>query len=185
MASSELDSCQGPGSKCPNPLPARQRSLLGMCCWRFVSASRLPRHPQRESAAFTLQRSLVRDRYRPPQYLASWTNVRVTLNTVEQLGAEASDLVVILRFVVCAPADAGFLFVICNLGRSFVVFGHGNAPASAPGGSVPSHCAIRLRFCAVAVSRNSSRAPLIPRSRKRSTFRIFFMCANSIGWHDR
>ena len=48
------------------------------------------------------------------------------------------------------------------------------------GGPVPRYFPIRLKFCAVAVSRNSSWAPLKPRSRKRSTFKMRFMCANSI-----
>ena len=40
--------------------------------------------------------------------------------------------------------------------------------------------ASRLRFCAIAVSKNSSRAPLRPRSRSRSTRRMCFMWANRI-----
>ena len=37
-----------------------------------------------------------------------------------------------------------------------------------------------LRFCAVAASRNSSRAPNGPRNRNRPSFNIRFRCANSI-----
>ena len=48
--------------------------------------------------------------------------------------------------------------------------GHFQATPGVTGGSVPRYMAMRLRFCAVAVSRNSSCAPVSPRSRKRSTF---------------
>jgi len=60
------------------------------------------------------------------------------------------------------------------------VSGHFQAISGTPGGPVLRSLAIRLRFCAVAVSRNSSWAPLIPRRRKRSIFSTRFMWANSI-----
>ena len=43
-----------------------------------------------------------------------------------------------------------------------------------------NHLAIRRKFWAVAASKNSSCAPESPRSRKRSSFKIRFRCANSI-----
>ena len=43
-----------------------------------------------------------------------------------------------------------------------------------------SHFAIRRKFCAVAASRNSSCAPLGPRSRNRSSFKMRFKWANNI-----
>ena len=43
-----------------------------------------------------------------------------------------------------------------------------------------NHFAIRRRFCAVAAIRNSSRAPLRPRSLSRSSLRMRLRCANSI-----
>src|ERR1700685_1858675 len=46
------------------------------------------------------------------------------------------------------------------------------------GGKGHSRLAIRLRFCAVAASRNSSWAPLRPRNRNRSSFKIRLRCAN-------
>ena len=38
----------------------------------------------------------------------------------------------------------------------------------------------RRKFCAIAASRNSSRAPVMPRKRNRSIFRIRLRCAKSI-----
>jgi len=48
------------------------------------------------------------------------------------------------------------------------------------GGGQSNHFAIRLKFCAVAASKNSSLAPLGPRNRSRSSFRIFLRWAKSI-----
>ena len=50
------------------------------------------------------------------------------------------------------------------------------APPMAVAGNLTS----RLRFCAVAVSRTSSLAPLKPRSRSRSSLKMRFICANRI-----
>ncbi len=41
------------------------------------------------------------------------------MNTVEQLGVESIDVIVNFLIRRLAPADAGFFFVICNLGRSY------------------------------------------------------------------
>ena len=57
---------------------------------------------------------------------------------------------------------------------------HAGTPILLSGGGWLSSFAILRKFCTVAVSRNSSCAPLIPRKRKRSTFSMRFMCANSI-----
>jgi hypothetical protein len=46
------------------------------------------------------------------------------------------------------------------------------------GGERQRSLASRLRFCAVAVSNTSSVAPLKPRSRSRSSFKMRFICAN-------
>src|SRR4030095_1062873 len=50
----------------------------------------------------------------------------------------------------------------------------------APGGGRSTYLASFLKFWAVATSKTSSRAPLKPLSRSRSSFRMRFMCANSI-----
>jgi hypothetical protein len=49
----------------------------------------------------------------------------------------------------------------------------------APLEAEPNHFAIRRRFCAIAASKNSSCAPLGPRSLRRSNLRIRLRCANS------
>jgi hypothetical protein len=46
--------------------------------------------------------------------------------------------------------------------------------------SASNQAAILLKFCALAAIRNLSRAPLRPRSLKRSSRRMRFKCANSI-----
>src|SRR4029077_20176469 len=48
------------------------------------------------------------------------------------------------------------------------------------GGGRQRNLTSRLRFCAVAVSRTSSLAPVKPRSRSRSSLKIRFICANRI-----
>src|SRR3990170_2104411 len=49
--------------------------------------------------------------------------------------------------------------------------------AGAIGGGRPTYLASFLKFWAVATSRTSSRAPLKPLSRSRSSFKMRFMCA--------
>src|SRR5215468_161372 len=50
----------------------------------------------------------------------------------------------------------------------------------APGGGRATYLASFLKFWAVATSKTSSRAPLKPLSRSRSSFKMRFMCANNI-----
>src|SRR5512132_3829867 len=61
--------------------------------------------------------------------------------------------------------------------------------AGAIGGDRPTYLASFLKFWAVATSRTSSRAPLKPLSRSRSSLKMRFMWANSIStflrsWRD-
>jgi hypothetical protein len=57
---------------------------------------------------------------------------------------------------------------------------HTFQPVAGMGGGLFTYRASFRRFCAVAVSRTSSRAPLNPRSRSRSSLNMFFMCAKAI-----
>jgi hypothetical protein len=57
---------------------------------------------------------------------------------------------------------------------------HTGQAATDGGGARQRNLTSRLRFCAVAVSRTSSLAPLKPRSRSRSSLRMRFICANRI-----
>lgn len=78
------------------------------------------------------------------------------------------------------PALPDFLFLTLFVVVDSSVLAHAGTISRFPGGPVLKVLAMRLRFWAVAVIRNSSFAPESPRNRNRSTFRIRFMCANSI-----
>ena len=91
------------------------------------------------------------------------------------------------RCEVCVPANTGFWFLFVFLFVYFMFFGRFQTISGATGGPVSRYLAIRLRFCTVAVSKNSSRAPLRPRSRSRSIEstprkRLFDWCKFQQNW---
>src|SRR5215469_8397255 len=67
----------------------------------------------------------------------------------------------------------------CRLGAASEV-DEGVAPQTGIGSAAGTSVASFRRFWAVAARWNSSRAPLGPRSRSRSSFRMRLRCANSI-----
>jgi len=94
-------------------------------------------------------------------------------NSVE--GSDSRPIQTGVRFFLSAPTlDSVSEFVpVCFLGAYAGVnwkYGGGGA----------SRKAMRRRFCAMAASKNSSRAPVGPRRRSRSSLMIRFRCANNI-----
>jgi len=71
-----------------------------------------------------------------------------------------------------ADAVAGFSFSVC-------FFSHVFQAVFRVGGGLHTCRASLRRFCAVSVRSTSSRAPLSPRSRSRSSLNIRFMCAKA------
>jgi len=114
------------------------------------------------------------------QFVTSLNEKIRPADSVEKLVTEAGIVVAILLKRAFRSGVAGLSFSNAVSVRSFGLFAQNTGDTCAAGGPVPRYVAMRLRFCAVAVRRNSSLAPLKPRNRRRSIFRMRFMCANSI-----